>query len=278
MRFKTGKIWERQTIIDLLEAGIEVIEQQRPYFIPEIELSGKIDGKIILDGKYYVIEIKSLGYEFDRIRSIQDILNHPHWWVRGIFYQLNTYLGILQRQGEKINEGIIILRSLQGGMKDFVVKYDEKSFEEIWQKAEIVQKYLKNETVPEPLWKIDTTKITVCLKCGYKPYCLEEIISQGSVQISENVELNQKLNRFLELKEYVKEYQELEKEIKGFFVLSEEEILTKLENNQNEDILVFGDVFVKRKFFFTTQYKIPEEIKKQFAIRKPVCRLSINEF
>lgn len=277
LRFKVGKIWERQTIIDLMEAGIEVIEQQRPYFIPEVELSGKIDGKIVVNGKYYVIEIKSLGYEFDRINSVEDIIMHDQWWVRGIYYQLNTYLGILRRQGEKIEEGIIILRSLMGGIKDFVVKYDERSFEKVLEKAEKIQEHLKAETVPEPLWRVDQTKIGVCIKCSYRHYCLEELKSQGNIVFQEDEEINKKLNRYLELKEYVKEYQALEKEIKMLFVPGEEEIARNLEQGKDEEILVFNDVFVKRKFYTMTFYKVPEEIKKQYAYKKPVCRLTINE-
>ncbi|MEM1687102.1 MAG: Dna2/Cas4 domain-containing protein [Zestosphaera sp.] len=277
LRFRTGKVWERQTIIDLLEAGIEVIEQQRPYFIPEYELSGKIDGKIVLNGKYYVIEIKSIGYEFDRIRGVDDILSHSSWWIRGIFYQLNTYLGILQRQGEKINEGIIILRSLEGRMKDFVIEYSEEHFEEILKKAEAIQRHLKKQTVPEPIWRSDMNKIAICLKCPYKAYCLEEIISSGEVEFNEDEELNKKVNRYLELREYVKEYEALEKEIKSLFAPSQEDILAKLERNENRDIIILKDAFIKRSFYLTTSYEIPPEVKAQYKVKKPVCRISINE-
>ena len=277
-RFDIGKILERQTIIDLQQAGVDVILQQQSYYLKEYELSGKIDGKVVVDGKTYIIEIKSVDpYSFHVFRSAEDFLNTDKVWHRGWYHQLNMYLHMAFSEGEKVEGGIIILRSLDGKWKEIPMSYNPQKAQEVLQKCLLINEYVKKEEVPEPIYKSNPEKIKICLECAYKTFCLTEMPSMEHVIFEEaNQEMIEKIKRLKDLEAYKKEYEALEEEIKSAFKPDKQLMREMLSKNQDFKAFVLGDYVVKMKLYWQTRYDIPEEIKKEYAQKEPACRITIE--
>ena len=82
--FRDGNTHETDVLKLLAESGIQVVEQQRPFDWKELELRGKIDGRIKLNGHAIPLEIKSINpYDFDKINTVDDLLSSPKPWIRG---------------------------------------------------------------------------------------------------------------------------------------------------------------------------------------------------
>src|SRR3990167_1885529 len=76
--------WQEEAILTTLkEAGINVIEQQRPFEWKEYKLTGHIDGKIPNDGIAIPFEIKGFSNNnYEKINSVEDMLKNKHAYMR----------------------------------------------------------------------------------------------------------------------------------------------------------------------------------------------------
>jgi len=276
-RFEIGKIFEKQTLIDLYQAGFDIIHQQQVYQLPEHKITGKIDGKILIDGKVYVLEIKSMNdYLMDKIKTAEDFLNCSEWFYKGYYHQLNLYLHLAINQGEKIEKGLFILRSLTGGWKEIYMDYDPDRANEMVEKAIKVNEYVEKKTYPEPLWKTNPEELKVCLQCDYKHLCLTEMKGSEKIIFQDDEKLLEMLREREALEEYAKRYEELTEKIKQAFIPPKEVQEEMLKKKDTEKFYVFDKYVIKQKLYYQTEYKVPDEIKKQYAIKAPRCRITID--
>jgi len=277
-RFDVGKALEKQTIIDLQQAGFDVVMQQQSYYLKEYELSGKIDGKIIVDGKTYIIEIKSVDpYHFHKFRSPNDLLASDRFYYRGWYHQLNMYLHMAYAENEKIEGGILLLRGLDGKWKEVFMSYDPERAKEILNKCLVINEYVKKEEVPEPIFKTHPEMLKMCLNCEYKAFCLRETTGFEQVIFEDaNQEIIEKIRRLKELEVYKNEYEALEEEIKTTFKPNKELMKEMLSKNQDFKAFMVGEYMVKVKLYWQTRYDIPDEIKREYAKKEPACKITIE--
>lgn len=206
--FEGGRLVEELAIKDFEEAGFKVYRPEPDRAIAESKprITGHIDIRVDFgDGKVYTGEIKGLNrYDWQSINSVDDLLNSKKVWLRKYPAQLMTYLYI---KGEE--RGFFYLKSIPGFQPKFIwVDLNLDYMEEILQKVERIERHIREETLPEGINDMD-----ICEQCSFRHICLPEIQAEA-LEITDNPEFEEKLNRWYELKETVKEYQELDREIK----------------------------------------------------------------
>jgi len=238
--FDMGNEIEEIVLKELAEAGIKVIEQQRSFEWKEYGITGHIDGKIFSDGQIYPMEIKSCSpYVFKSINSINDLKNGKYGYLRKYPVQLNLYL--LMDNKEK---GVFLFKDKTSGqIKEIWMDIDMDLGEETLKRAEAINEHIKAGTMPDPIgeemW---------CNGCPFAHICLPEQIGK-EVEVDTS-ELATMLDRLEELKPIVKEYEEIDEQVKEI-VKGREKVLA-------------GNWFVTGKYYQRKSYDIPADLKAQF--------------
>jgi len=255
LKLAIGNAFETMVLRDLIDAGIQVIEQQRPFTWDKYKITGYIDAKVKIDDKIYLLEIKTCNsHIFNTLKSVESIKNHKLHYVRKYISQITLYLLLAGYE-----EGILLFKDTgTGNMKEFLVQLDYELAESLIKKAEAVNKHVETGTVPEPV-----SDFSVCSYCPFTHICLPER-KADELDIITDPELDELLHKRQELKRYVEEFEEIDKKVK-------DKILT-LE----KDKLVIGKFLLEIKHIKKTLYEVPEEIKRQFATAKEYKQLKIT--
>ena len=209
-RFNEGKIQEKAVLRLLEDSGIQIIEQQTPYNWKDFTLTGSIDGKILIEGKAYPVEIKSFApYLWASINDVDDMFTHKYVFVRKYPSQLLLYMLM-----GNVDTGLFILKNKATGQ----IKYIElllNSYIEVAEsaikKCELVNKHIIAKTLPN---QINDTNI--CQDCDFFHICLPNIV-RDELQLISDPDIALKLTRRDELKTSVSEYDQLDKELKSQF-------------------------------------------------------------
>src|SRR3990167_8814489 len=87
--YDVGHETESAVVRLLEEAGVPLLERERPLEWPELQLAGHIDGRIEADGQRHIIDIKSMSaHIYDSITSVEDMLSSRRPWVRAYPVQM----------------------------------------------------------------------------------------------------------------------------------------------------------------------------------------------
>lgn len=245
MIFREGDLHEKAVVQLLMDAGIEIIETQRPFEIKQIELRGKIDGRIKWEGKLLPTEIKSMNpYDWEKINTIEDIKTHIKIWIRGYYSQMQMYLF-----GMNETLGLFILKNkVTGELKFIHCPIDFEYAEKDWKKLETVNKHVKENTYPERI-----QDRSVCKFCDFRHICLPDEVSDA-MNFVDDPELVQLMERREALEKAASEYDKIDKKIKDDF----------LKNKANGVYLVGGKFQVHISSFNRKSYAVPEDVKKQY--------------
>ena len=165
--FDLGKEQESIALSDLREAGLQVVEQQRPFDWPQYEISGHIDCKVAVNGnRPFPLEIKGLSpWIFASIDSIADMHTAKQTWARKMPAQLTLYL-LMDNQ----EEGAFLFKNkLTGRLKQIPLSLDYAYGEALLQKAERINKHMREGTLPD-----HTTEQSLCEDCSFSHICLPE--------------------------------------------------------------------------------------------------------
>jgi len=240
--FDLGNIFEDVVLTDLKQAGFTIVEQQRPFFYPDFNISGHIDAKILIDGKAVPLEIKSASpYVFNAINSINDMKKSKYVYMQKYPAQLNIYMLM-----SNIERGVFIFKNKSTGqMKEIWCDLDWELADSLCKKAQRINEHVVNGTLPEP---VDNDAI--CEGCEYVHICLPERAGK-EMKIIDDTDFETLLDRYDELKKIMKEYDELDREIKA-----------RLDGVEK---LTVGHWFIERKLRKTTRYELPDELKAQYA-------------
>jgi len=241
--FREGDMHEKAVLQLLAEAGIEIIETQRPFEIPAIQLRGKIDGKIKLDRKYPA-EIKSMNpHDFEKINSIEDMRNSTKVWIRGYVTQMMLYL-----LGMNEEQGLFILKNkVTGELKFIFCQLDYEYAEQEWKKLELVNEHVAKKTYPDRI-----TDRTVCARCDFRHLCLADEESE-SLQVSDDPELVDLVEKREALKPAAKAFEEID------------EVLKKRWKESEAGTYLLGGKFqVKISTYKRAFYNVPEDVKAPF--------------
>ena len=105
--FDLGNEYEKIIMGELAEAGIQVIEQQRPFEWREYQITGHIDGKLLVDGEIVPFDAKSCSpFVFDYINDINSLKRGKYPYLRNILHSSNLYMLM-----SIMNEGCCCLRT-----------------------------------------------------------------------------------------------------------------------------------------------------------------------
>jgi len=203
--FEGGRLIEDMAIRELQDAGFQIIEQQRAFEWPALELTGHLDAKVLHEGYAYPIEIKGLNHQdFEKVNTIDDFLNSSKIWLRKYPAQLTMYM--LNHNSEY---GCFYIKDkLTYQPKAIWIELDYDYAEEICQKLERVNAHVKAGTLPAGVDDYD-----ICQNCGFLHICLPEIKGQ-EMEFVDDPEFEQKLLRREELAPLKAEFEALDKEIK----------------------------------------------------------------
>jgi len=254
--FREGNLHEEAVTRLLQDAGLQIIETQRPFEWPELEVRGRIDGRLKLDGRKVPLEIKSINsYGFDKINSVEDMRNSSKWWERGYYDQFQLYLFMANEE-----EGIMLFKDKQSGkLKQLTIPINYEYAEQVAKKLELVNSHVKAKTYPDRI-----NDRTVCQYCDFRHICLPD---EESDQI--NLESDEELLELLEeresLRDAAKNYEAVDKKLKEYW-----------KRMEAGSYLVGGRFQVKLSLCKRTIYNVPGEIKEQYKDSSEYTRATIT--
>lgn len=219
--FTEGRLQEEATLGLLRKAGFRIIEEQRPFSWDELEISGRIDGRLLppdppppgwpsKNGRPHAVpfEIKSLSpYAFERFSSEADFYTAPlhQYYYRAFPLQLQMYLLLA---GEPL--GVLLLKNKhRAELKEIFVQLDIDALDQIILRIDDVNARIRARTPPPQVtgpW---------CEDCPWRDICLPPLIEEGGAELLDDAELEALLLRLLDLKEKARELEEVEAEVRA---------------------------------------------------------------
>lgn len=251
--FDLGKDIEEIVLRELRQAGFQIHEGQRAFNWPEYKITGSIDGMLIIDGDAIPLEIKSASpFAFDSINNIEDIKRHKYPYMRRYISQVTLYC-LLSNKEKAV---IIFKNKVTGALKEIWVPLDYSLGEILLKRAETINKHVEDGTLPNP---IDYDEM-LCGECAYAHICLPDHIGK-EVEIDTG-DLASMLDRLDELKPAVREYDEIDEQVK--------------KTVEGREKVLAGSWFITGKYMQKKSYDIPAEIKAQYEKITQCWRRSIK--
>ena len=201
--FDLGNDIEEIALRELAAAGVKVIEQQKPFNWAEYQITGHLDGLVLIDGKTYPLEIKSCSpFVFDAINTADDLKRGKYAYLRKYPVQLCLYL--LMSNTEK---GVFLFKNkVTGAYKEIWLDLDYELGEQALKRAEAINAHLAAKTIPEAEYSEE------CDRCGFAHIC--DVNHIGKEVEIDTGELSTMLDRLEELKPAKKEYEEIDEQVK----------------------------------------------------------------
>ncbi|DAD54609.1 TPA: PD-(D/E)XK nuclease [Aquificae Conch Spring virus] len=243
--FDVGSEFEEVALKRLLKI-VPVKAYQLPVISEELDVKGVVD--VILESGDF-IEIKSTASE----NILDDFgIYESNKLTKKYYYQMQTYMLLLQR-----DYGIFYVIDRRTGEDYFFdVERDEAVIEEIKERAIHVKEHIQKGTLPKPIEQHD-----LCRACPFFDRCYPEETKTTIRTVEVSPEFMKKLEIYYAIKAKLKQYEQLEKEIK-------EEL-----KNWDAGTYRIGDKIIKITEYQRAFYNIPEEIKKQYVEYRPVKRI-----
>jgi CRISPR/Cas system-associated exonuclease Cas4 (RecB family) len=257
MIFREGNLHEEAVIRLLQDAGLQVVETQRPFSWDELQVRGRLDGRIKDEGRLIPLEVKSSNsYDFDKINTKDDLKTSAKVWIRGYLDQIQLYLLMANEP-----EGILLLKNKQTGqLKQIYIDIDFEYAEQIAKKLELVNKHVATKTYPERI-----TDRSVCQYCDFRHICLPDEASE-QINLDSDPELLELLEQRERLKDSAKEYEAVDDRLKEYW-----------KRTAEGTYLVGGKYQVKLKVCKRTFCNPPPEIKKQYEESTEYMRATITK-
>lgn len=205
--FDEGNLHESAIMQEMTAAGLVIIEQQRAFEWKEYEITGHIDGKLFISTDLIKpLEIKSISpFGFVSINTIDDIIHHKQFFYRKYVDQLTLYLLMDNKE-----TGLFLFKNKTNGqLKELELKLDYGRGETLLKKAEMINKHVAEGTIPNAMQYDDN----VCNRCGFVHICCPEV-NTDELELMTDPDFESKLDRHQELKNIVKEYNKLDREVK----------------------------------------------------------------
>lgn len=238
--FEFGRYVEKLAIARLEKAGFEISQQQRDFEDVKSDMTGHLDGFISReDSKEYPLEIKSIsGYGFDKVNSMEDMLNSDKVWTKGYPAQLQAYMFFSDKE-----LGVFYLVSKQPphDYKPIWMEIDIDYCDKLLKKGERIKKHVSDDTIPERI----PYNPDVCRKCDYEHICLPPAENNEELLIEEEPIIEEALNRRAEIEDMSKEYSKLDKKVKDH------------AKSREQDKINIGEWFIEKKT--TTSMSKPKE-------------------
>jgi CRISPR-associated protein Cas4 len=175
--FADGDMHHKTIVQQLKDAGVEITMQEAPLRDPKLNISGKLDALIKLNGHYYVLEIKSINrWGFDEIT--RDGPKEEH------VIQLQLYLYFVQNIFKiETKSGILLYKNKDtSSFYDFEIPFDEKVVQDFFGRLKLVEEHLAKGSLPDrPYEKTDWH----CNYCDYREVCWTGIADKQITEITD---------------------------------------------------------------------------------------------
>ncbi|MFA5794180.1 MAG: CRISPR-associated protein Cas4 [Candidatus Brocadiia bacterium] len=202
--FADGDMHHKAIVQQLSDAGVEVTMREAPLRDPKLNISGKLDALIKLDGRYYVLEIKSINrWGFEEV--IRDGPKEEH------VIQLQLYLYFVQNIFRiEAKSGILLYKNKDtSSFYDFDIPFDERVVNDFLDRLKQVESYIANNTLPDrPYPRTDWH----CNYCDYREVCWLGVPEKGTVEITDE-ELVRAISELIFVKGQRKEFETKEDDL-----------------------------------------------------------------
>ena len=242
--FDVGNEFEEVALKRLLKV-VPVKAYQMPAFDEELDIRGIVD--IVLENGDF-IEIKSTANE----QVLDSFGLYDNQLTKKYYYQMQAYILLLKRE-----HGVFYVIDRRTGEDHFFdVEKDQAVIEEIKERAIHVKEHLQKGTLPKPIEQYD-----LCRACLFYEQCYPEATKTSVKTVEVSPDFLKKLEIYYAIKAKLKQYEQLEKEIK-------EEL-----KEWDAGTYRIGDKIIKITEYQRAFYNIPEEIKKQYVEYTTVKRI-----
>jgi hypothetical protein len=249
--FQEGDDQERATVRLLQQFGdYDLVEQWRELVMPEHNITGHIDGKILpinrndstwpvkdTDGQAQPVacEIKSMSpHIWASISSLDDMKNSQYPWVRGYIIQLQLYM---EMTGEEL--GVFLLKDKTAArIKDIWMEKDPTIVSEAISKADAIEGAIRTGSAP------DRAEGSQCRRCGFLTTCMPSIVNANAGEVVTSPELLELLDRRHALEAAGREFDQVDRLIK------------KMLEGQ-EKLIVCGDYVISGQMVRRKEYTVP---------------------
>lgn len=264
--FDEGNEQEKLVVKTLMDAGFDIMEQQRSFSEKKENISGHID--LVLSHPEIMPdpvpgEIKSMSpFNFASVNSYSDIINHKHYYMRNYAAQMQMYLYLTEHEN-----GLFIFKNKTSGKLKFIfAPIDYDYIDSLFKKAEKINAYAKEESPKYS--EIDATDdISICEGCGYSHVCFKDKDFGQGTQIYDDDEIKEKIEQMKSLEESYRNYSELKKQIGDCFNAQvKEQQGTKFE-------FMIGDYVVGVSKYKQKRAVVPEDIKLKYMEESEIIKL-----
>jgi len=285
MIFSLGRLMEDQANVDLAEAfkgneEVQVLRERLPLPPNPQNIGGQLDFSVAVkvEGKWrkYPMEFKTCSpFVYDRIHSMQDMLEDDSQWIRKYPAQLQIYMLMTDS-----DQGCFLLRNkVNGQYKQINVQLDYEYAESLLEKAEAInasiagyRKACDNEGREKALPDRINYSGEGCGNCPFKSICVPDMLQAPGI---ENMLWDVELAALCKIREQneqaATEYDEADKKISAHC----KAVAEPLAKGESKVILVDGYT-IGVKVSETTRYDVPDDIKKPFAKKGKMVRKNIE--
>jgi len=207
-RFWIGAELEKSCLRLLMDAGIDVLEQQKSVEYPDYQVAGQIDLKIRNNGEIGVFEIKTVQDNlYGKIFTADDLLKTGKYYYGNYYHQLNWYLLM---EGLE-NGGFILINKVNGDLKFVPMQIDIASADAIGEKLLAVNKALAEDQIPPA-----HNDAEICPFCTFRDHCCPPVCQSEEWKPSDNLppETYDLLTRYRELHDLAAEYKQVDVALK----------------------------------------------------------------
>jgi CRISPR/Cas system-associated exonuclease Cas4 (RecB family) len=250
--FEEGRLHEDAVLQAIRDAGLTVVEQQRPFEYREHQITGHIDCKVVWNGTAIPVEVKSTSpHTWESIGAFDDLRTHKFGYVRQWAAQMQLYLLLSNAE-----TGLMLLKNkVSGQLKQIVVTLDYAVAEDLVRKADAVNAHIASGTLPDRIPYDEE----VCGRCTFFHLCLPDEALRGGATIVDDPDLEAQLRRRADLEPLAREYDRLDRAIKD---------RAKQALGTGEEAIVGTDWLIRIKSVTRRAYQVAEATVQVVQIQR----------
>jgi hypothetical protein len=250
--FEEGGVHEQAAIALLNRCGFRVTLQQRAFEYPEHEITGTIDGSLLLNGASVPFDIKSTSSGTWRsIATVDDLRGHAQYYVRSWYSQLQLYM-LLSNQPQSL----LLLKDKQTGLlKQLALALDYHHCEELIQKADQINAHVRERTIPDRMPYDEG----ICGRCDFFHICLPDEALRSGATLVDDAAFQAKLERRAALEQAAKEFAQLDEAVKK---------QAKQTLGQAGECVVGVDWLLRTKQHTRKSFQVPESTYTTVTIQR----------
>ena len=219
--FDLGNAIEPWVVREIEDAGFEIVGRQKDWYDADLEIGARGDLRVAkrsppLWPSPAVVEIKGIApYAADGIRTVKDIRDHRSPWVRRYYDQEQVYLRF-----DGGAWGLFALANKLSGHVEFVdCPRDDQRIAELEAKAARVRDAVRAGVAPE-------RHVTdECQRCPFLHVCMPGRENSPAAIFFDQAEAMTLIDRRLELAGAKKEYDAIDRRLKGMLPEAEEVVV-----------------------------------------------------